>query len=150
MVTFVVLRIAAVVLLVAANAFFVAAEFALVSVRETRLQQLIAAQRIGARTVQRLHQKLDDFIAAVQFGVTLSSLALGWIGEAAMARLIEPFFVRLPHSHVYAHAVKAGLEHLFNHLWIARSRAERGKYFCFSHDLLRAQSERGLNGVLDL
>lgn len=105
MVTFVVLRIAAVVLLVAANAFFVAAEFALVSVRETRLQQLIAAHRIGARTVQRLHQKLDDFIAAVQFGVTLCSLALGWIGEAAMARLIEPIFAPLPHSHLYAHAV---------------------------------------------
>jgi magnesium and cobalt exporter, CNNM family len=105
MVTFVVLRIAAVVLLVAANAFFVAAEFALVSVRETRLQQLIAAHRIGARTVQKLHQKLEDFIAAVQFGVTLSSLALGWIGEAAMAKVLEPLFVHLPHSQVYAHAV---------------------------------------------
>ena len=105
MVTFVVLRIAAVVLLVAANAFFVAAEFALVSVRETRLQQLIAAHRIGARTVQKLHQKLEDFIAAVQFGVTLCSLALGWIGEAAMARLIEPLFASLPHAHLYAHAV---------------------------------------------
>jgi CBS domain containing-hemolysin-like protein len=103
MVTFVVLRIVAVVLLVAANAFFVAAEFALVSIRETRLQQLIAAHRIGARTVQKLHQKLDEFIAAVQFGVTLSSLALGWIGEAAMARVLEPLFVRLPHSHFYAH-----------------------------------------------
>ena len=56
MVTFVVLRIAAVVLLVASNAFFVAAEFALVSVRETRLQQLIAAHRVGVRTVQKLHQ----------------------------------------------------------------------------------------------
>jgi len=105
MVTFAVLRIAAVVLLVAANALFVAAEFALVSVRETRLQQLIAAHRIGARTVQKLHQKLDEFIAAVQFGVTLCSLALGWIGEAAMARLIEPLFARLPHAHLYAHAV---------------------------------------------
>src|SRR5271165_3150158 len=105
MVTFVVLRIVAVVLLVAANAFFVAAEFALVSIRETRLQQLIAAHRIGARTVQKLHQKLDEFIAAVQFGVTLSSLALGWIGEAAMARVLEPLFVRLPHSHFYAHAL---------------------------------------------
>jgi magnesium and cobalt exporter, CNNM family len=105
MVTFVVLRIAAVVLLVAANAFFVAAEFALVSVRETRLQQLIAAHRIGARTVQKLHQKLDEFIAAVQFGVTVSSLALGWIGEAAMARVLEPLFARLPHSHIYAHGV---------------------------------------------
>ena len=105
MVTFVVLRIAAVVLLVAANAFFVAAEFALVSVRETRLQQLIAAHRMGARTVQKLHQKLDEFIAAVQFGVTMASLALGWIGESAIAHLIEPLFVRLPHSHLYAHAV---------------------------------------------
>ena len=105
MVTFVVLRIVAVVLLVAANAFFVAAEFALVSIRETRLQQLIAAHRIGARTVQKLHQKLDEFIAAVQFGVTLSSLALGWIGEAAMARVLEPLFVRLPHSHFYAHGL---------------------------------------------
>src|SRR6516162_5009682 len=105
MVTFVVLRIAAVILLVAANAFFVAAEFALVSIRETRLEQLLAARRMGARTVQKLHQKLDEFIAAVQFGVTMASLALGWIGEAAMARLIEPLFRRLPHAHIYAHAV---------------------------------------------
>ncbi len=109
MVTFVVLRIAAVVLLVAANAFFVAAEFAMVSVRETRLQQLIAAHRIGARTVQKLHQRLDEFIAAVQFGVTLSSLALGWIGEAAMARVLEPLFIRLPNSQIYAHAISIGL-----------------------------------------
>jgi len=105
MVTFVVLRLVAVILLVAANAFFVAAEFAMVSVRETRLQQLIGAHRMGARTVQKLHHKLDEFIAAVQFGVTLSSLALGWIGEAAMARVLEPLFVHLPHSRVYAHAV---------------------------------------------
>jgi putative hemolysin len=105
MVTFVVLRIVAVVLLVAANAFFVAAEFAMVSVRETRLQQLIAAHRMGARTVQKLHHKLDEFIAAVQFGVTLSSLALGWIGEAAMARVLEPLFAHLPHSRIYAHAL---------------------------------------------
>ncbi len=109
MVTFVVLRLVAVVLLVAANAFFVAAEFALVSVRETRLQQLIAAHRIGARTVQKLHQRLDEFIAAVQFGVTLSSLALGWIGEAAMARVLEPLFIRLPHSQIYAHGISIGL-----------------------------------------
>jgi magnesium and cobalt exporter, CNNM family len=105
MVTFVVLRLAAVVLLVAANAFFVAAEFAMVSIRETRIQQLLAAHRIGARTVQKLHQKLDEFIAAVQFGVTLSSLALGWIGESAMAHVVEPLFNRLPHSDFYAHAI---------------------------------------------
>jgi len=103
MVTFVVLRIVAVVLLIAANAFFVAAEFALVSVRETRLQQMIAAHRIGARTVQKLHQKLDLVLNAVQFGVTVSSLALGWIGEASIAHMLEPLFLPLPHSQLYAH-----------------------------------------------
>jgi len=105
MVTFVVLRLVAVFLLIAANAFFVAAEFALVSLRETRIQQLVAARRVGARTLQKLHNHLDEFINAVQFGVTLTSLALGWIGEAAMARTLEPFFVGLPYAHLYAHAV---------------------------------------------
>ncbi|MGA8876343.1 MAG: CNNM domain-containing protein, partial [Candidatus Korobacteraceae bacterium] len=105
MVTFVVLRIVAVVLLIAANAFFVAAEFALVSVRETRIQQMIAAHRIGARTVQKLHQKLDHVLNAVQFGVTVSSLALGWIGEASIAHMLEPLFVGLPYSRFYAHAI---------------------------------------------
>jgi putative hemolysin len=105
MATFVVLRMVAVVLLIAANAFFVAAEFALVSVRETRLQQMIAAQRIGARTVQKLHQKLDHVLNAVQFGVTVSSLALGWIGEASIAHMLEPLFSPLPHSRLYAHGI---------------------------------------------
>src|SRR5271166_2520797 len=105
MVTFALLRIVAVVLLIAANAFFVAAEFALVSVRETRLQQMIATHRIGARTVQRLQQKLDHVLSAVQFGVTVASLALGWIGEAAVAHMLEPLFRPLPHSRLYAHAV---------------------------------------------
>jgi len=105
MVTFVVLRLVAVVLIVAANAFFVSAEFAMVSLRETQIQQLVAAHRVGARIVQKLHQQLDQFINAVQFGVTLSSLGLGWIGEAAMARVLEPLFVGLPHSRFYAHAV---------------------------------------------
>jgi putative hemolysin len=109
MVTFVVLRIVAVVLLVAANAFFVAAEFALVSVRETRLQQMIASHRIGARTVEKLHQKLDHVLNAVQFGVTVSSLALGWIGEASIARMLEPLFRSLPHANFYAHGVAVAL-----------------------------------------
>jgi putative hemolysin len=91
--------------LIAANAFFVAAEFALVSVRETRLQQMIAAHRIGARTVQKLHQKLDHVLNAVQFGVTVASLGLGWIGEAAVAHMLEPLFRPLPHSQFYAHGI---------------------------------------------
>ena len=104
MATLVLLRILVVVLLVALNAFFVAAEFAIVSVRDTRIQQLIDARRTGARTVQRLQQHLDDFLPAVQFGVTLASLALGWIGEPAIAQLLLRPIEGLPHAMVYAHS----------------------------------------------
>src|ERR1700735_1412806 len=71
-----------------ANSFFVAAEFALISVRETRIQQLIALGRPGARTVHKLKHSIDEFLPAMQFGVTLASLALGWIGEPAVADII--------------------------------------------------------------
>jgi putative hemolysin len=103
MAKFVLLRVLLVVLLIAANAFFVAAEFALVSVRDTRLQQLLAAHRIGARIVQRLHQRLPDVLAAVQLGVTLASLMLGGIGEPVVAGMIQGAFGRLPHASAYAH-----------------------------------------------
>src|SRR4051812_16011943 len=90
------LRVFAVVLLVAANAFFVAAEFALVGIRGTRIQQLIEQGRIGARTVLKLHNQLDNVLNAVQFGITLASLALGWIGEPAIAHILEPVLGRTP------------------------------------------------------
>jgi len=72
-----------------ANSFFVAAEFALVSIRETRVQQLIAHGRPGARTVLQLKRSMDDFLPAVQLGVTLAALALGWIGEPAVAEVLN-------------------------------------------------------------
>lgn len=103
MATLVLLRILVVVMLVALNAFFVAAEFAIVSLRDTRIQQLIDAHRAGARTVQRLQQHLDDFLPAVQFGVTLASLALGWVGEPAIAQLLLRPLASLPHAIIYAH-----------------------------------------------
>jgi len=109
MMTYVLLRMLAVLLLVAANAFFVAAEFALVSVRDTRVQQLVEAHRIGARTVQKLHQKLDELLAAVQLGVTVASLALGWVGEATLAQILEPVFRVLPHAQVFAHGVSIAI-----------------------------------------
>ena len=105
----VLLRILVVVLLVALNAFFVAAEFAIVSVRDTRIQQLIDARRTGARTVQRLQQHLDDFLPAVQFGVTLASLALGWIGEPAIAQMLLRPIEGLPHAVVYAHSAAVAI-----------------------------------------
>jgi CBS domain containing-hemolysin-like protein len=93
-----------------ANSFFVAAEFALVSVRETRIQQLIALGRPGARTVLQLKHNIDEFLPAVQFGVTLAALALGWVGEPAVAQMIlqivHNWLHVLPaHAVVYAHTL---------------------------------------------
>src|SRR5580704_16779595 len=85
-----------------ANSFFVAAEFALVSIRETRVQQLIAHGRPGARTVLQLKRSMDDFLPAVQLGVTLAALALGWIGEPAVAEVLERFWTALM-PHITAH-----------------------------------------------
>jgi putative hemolysin len=105
MVTYAVLKVLAVFVLVALNAFFVAAEFALVSVRDTRIEHLISARRIGARTVQKLHKNLDEVLNAVQFGITLASLALGWLGEPTLAHLIEPTLGGIPYANVYAHGI---------------------------------------------
>lgn len=101
------LEFVAVALLILANAFFVAAEFALVSIRETRIEQMLAAQVPGARAVRRLQRDLDDFLPAVQLGVTLCSLALGWIGEPLAASVFLGWIAALPqppaHAHAYAH-----------------------------------------------
>lgn len=107
MIAFVLLRVLLVVFLVAANAFFSAAEFALVSVRDTRIQQLIDARRIGARIVQRLHRNLDEVVNGVQLGVTIVSLTLGWIGEPMVAHFVEglKFLQQVPHAMVYAHTI---------------------------------------------
>jgi putative hemolysin len=107
MIAFVLLRVFLILLLVAANAFFAAAEFSLVSVRDTRIQQLIESGRIGARIVQRLHQRLDEVVQGVQLGITIVSLTLGWIGEPMVARLVESsrFVHEVPHAAVYAHSI---------------------------------------------
>ena len=90
------LGLVAVVLLVLANGFFVATEFALVSVRRTRIQQLASEGNSRAITVLDRLTHLDTYIAATQLGITISSLALGWIGEPAVAVLVEEFVVYMP------------------------------------------------------
>src|SRR5271168_2134514 len=105
MIASVLLRVFVVLLLVAVNAFFAAAEFALVSVRETRIQQLIEAHRAGARAVLKLHQQLGRVVNGVQLGVTVTSLTLGWLGEPVLARLFEAWIGSIPHASVYAHAI---------------------------------------------
>src|SRR6202171_2286456 len=79
-----------VLLLVAANGFFVATEFALVSSRSTRIDQLAATGSRAARMVQRAKANPTRFISGTQLGVTLASLILGWVGEATFATLIQP------------------------------------------------------------
>jgi CBS domain containing-hemolysin-like protein len=79
-----------VLLLVAANGFFVATEFALVSSRSTRVDQLAAQGSRAARMVQRAKSNPTRFISGTQLGVTVASLLLGWIGEETFAQLIQP------------------------------------------------------------
>jgi CBS domain containing-hemolysin-like protein len=84
-----------VLLLVLANGFFVAAEFALVSLRRSRIQLLADGGSKAAKRVLALLDNLNAFLSAAQLGITLASLALGWIGEPAIARLLEGPFAGL-------------------------------------------------------
>jgi CBS domain containing-hemolysin-like protein len=84
------LRLVVIFLLIAINAFFVTAEFAVVSVRRSRINQLVVSGDLRARSVQKLHEQLDQLLSTTQLGITLSSLALGWIGERAVAQFIAP------------------------------------------------------------
>lgn len=89
-------RLGAMLVLIALNAFFVAAEFAIVSVRRSRISQLVQEGDLQAKTVQRLQQRLDRLLSTTQLGITLSSLALGWIGEGTMGVLIAQGVKLLP------------------------------------------------------
>src|SRR5215213_2474347 len=97
-----IMGILAVVVLVAANGFFVAAEFSLVAVRRSRVAELVGARRRNAAALQRALDHLDANLAATQLGITISSLALGWIGEPALAHLIQPLLSSFPAAIVTA------------------------------------------------
>ena len=92
------LRLLAVFVLITINAFFVAAEFSIVSVRRSRINQLVSAGDVQAKTVQDLQRGLDRLLSTTQLGITLSSLALGWIGEGTMAVILAVWLSRLPLS----------------------------------------------------
>jgi CBS domain containing-hemolysin-like protein len=87
------LRLLSVFLLIVINAFFVAAEFSIVSVRRSRINQLADAGDVQAQTVQDLQRSIDRLLSTTQIGITLSSLALGWIGESTMAVVIANWAV---------------------------------------------------------
>src|SRR5512137_1486169 len=105
------LRLLGVVVLVLTNGFFVAAEFALVSIRRTRVEELVQQRRAGAQAVKKALENPDRFIAATQLGITLASLGLGWLGEPALAHFIQPLLDLLPKAWIglVSHSVSAAV-----------------------------------------
>ncbi|HEY7284589.1 MAG TPA: hemolysin family protein [Vicinamibacterales bacterium] len=104
-------RLVLLVVLVFANGFFVAAEFAIVTVRKTRIDQLIAEGHMGARAVRRAVSDPKSYIAATQLGITMASISLGWIGEPALASIIQPWFSKLPEyiAETTAHSIAVAI-----------------------------------------
>jgi putative hemolysin len=91
----VIFKLLVVLLLVLANAFFVAVEFAMVSVRRSKIEVLATTGKRSAKALLRALDHLDEMISATQFGITIASLALGWIGEETIAHLAEPLLIQL-------------------------------------------------------
>ncbi|QLE55020.1 hemolysin family protein [Nostoc sp. TCL26-01] len=102
------LRLLSVLLLIVINAFFVAAEFSMVTVRRSRIHQLVKAGDVQAIAVETLQKSIDRLLSTTQLGITLSSLALGWIGESSIVVLVSASLKSLPipanMSHVLAHS----------------------------------------------
>ncbi|MEG3889331.1 hemolysin family protein [Microcoleus sp. Z1_A1] len=103
-------RLLSVLLLIAINAFFVAAEFSMVTVRRSRINQLVDAGDVAAQTVQSLQQSIERLLSTMQLGITLSSLALGWIGESTIAVLVRMSIGYLPLP-IY---IKSAIAHSFS------------------------------------
>jgi CBS domain containing-hemolysin-like protein len=100
------LSLTLIVVLVFMNGFFVAAEFAMVKVRGSRIDALISEGHARAKLASRLTNNLDAYLSACQLGITLASLGLGWIGEPAVASLIAPWFAQVGfQNEVFIHTV---------------------------------------------
>jgi CBS domain containing-hemolysin-like protein len=130
-------RLAGLLALVVANGFFVAAEFSIVTVRKTRIDQLIAEGHVRARVVRRAISQPDRYIAATQLGITMASLGLGWLAEPALAGIVQPSLDFLPThlalatahsiSVAIAFAIITAVEIVFGELapkWVALERSE--------------------------
>jgi CBS domain containing-hemolysin-like protein len=103
-------KLAAIGALVLLNGFFVACEFAIVKVRSSQLEALVEEGNLRANFVKHVRSHLDAYLSATQLGVTLASLALGWIGEQFLEKLIEPFFSLAGfHSHAIITSVSVTL-----------------------------------------
>lgn len=102
-------RLFSVLFLITINAFFVTAEFSMVSVRRSRINQLVDEGDAPAKTVQQLQRRIDLFLSTTQLGITLSSLALGWIGEATVAMTLKDILTPLPLPAAFQEAIAHSL-----------------------------------------
>lgn len=100
------MRLLGVILLVLLNGFFVVAEFSLVKIRKTRLEELVQQGNSEAKLALKIVSSLDTYLSAIQLGITLASLALGWIGEPAISAIMQPVLVRyFPGSELLIHTI---------------------------------------------
>lgn len=100
--------------LVALNAFFVAAEFAIVKIRPTQVEELLRTHRTGAQTLRNILADIDSHLSACQLGITMASLGLGWIGEPAFVRLLKPIFDSLGLVNpIWTHGISVAIAFIF-------------------------------------
>jgi len=106
----IIFKLAVIAALVGLNGFFVACEFAIIKVRASQLDELAEEGNPRARFAKYIRAHLDAYLSATQLGVTVASLALGWLGEEFLAHLLEPFFALANiHSHVFVTSVSVAL-----------------------------------------
>jgi CBS domain containing-hemolysin-like protein len=98
-----------VVILIALTAFFVASEFAIVKARRSRIDQLVEEGNQNALAAKKVITNLDEYLSACQLGITVTALGLGWIGEPAIAGLLQPVFSRFDVAASLSHAISIGI-----------------------------------------
>src|SRR5487761_444561 len=119
------LHIFVIFVLIAINAFFAAVEFSLVAVRQSRVRQLVEQGDARARVVELLIADMGTVISGVQVGITLTSLALGYLGELALANFLDPLFARVPGR--YAPLIEHGFALLFAFLLLTALQVVLGE-----------------------
>lgn len=103
------LAIVVTIVIVLANAFFVASEFAFVKIRQTRVEQMAKEGRHRAKQLLGITTRINDYLSASQLGITVASLTLGWLGEPAISKLISPFLGRWRWHAATVHTVAAAI-----------------------------------------
>jgi len=96
-------------ILIALTAFFVTSEFAIVKIRSSRIDQLIEEGNTRAVSAKRVISNLDEYLSACQFGITITALGLGWIGESTIERLLSPLFIKLHFADSATHVLSVGI-----------------------------------------